>query len=381
MTKHEEAPLHLAFYGFNGKAKEILRIALAGQGKNIATLSEEGPADAAIFNMDSSHMEQTLANCLKRYPDRPAIVIGARDPGYEKTIYLSKPVRISEMVQAINNCHPAIAQKSAVPASKTENNKRLRGHFSAHEQQSGRTVFENRRHAKTSSTRASIQDNEDHFYDPAEFIQEALSSALAESLKNQTALQFDILSGPDSRQQITFLPEEMTVSSTMNDEQLQKLCATPLCLIQYSLHKCKDEVTVYMKHHDKPSPHCDSFDSFQVKIALWTGVGKVPANTRLSASLMLSRWPNLTRLPLIAHAMPITALLIDQARPLPLIAKTLNLQLEDTFDFYCAGTALGILAKADADTTSGKSPGKQKKHRHHSLFGSILHHLRGSAGK
>ncbi len=383
MTQNEGKPLHLAFYGFNGKAKEILRIALAGQGKNIATMSEDGPADAAIFNMDGPNMEQTLANCLKRYPDRPAIVIGSRDPGLKNTIYLSKPVRISEMVQAINRCHPAAqAHEQTTPADKppapAENNA---GNFTPIDINKGRTVFENRRSSETSGSRSHGQDQEDWFYDPAEFIQQTLFTALDESLKNQTAMQIDILSGANGRQQITLLPEEMTVSSTMNDEQLQKLCSTPLCLIEHTLHKCKDEVTVYMKHHETPSANCDSYDSFRVKIALWTGLGRVPASTTLSTSVTLTRWPNLTRLPAIGHAMPISALLIDQPRPLPLVAKTLNLELEDTFDFYCASLALGILKQAADGQAARRNSGKHKKHRHHSLFGSILSHLRGNPAR
>lgn len=374
-------PLRLACFGFSNKGREMLRMALQGPGKNIAILCDEASAEAAIFNMDSPNGHKTLMEKLHRTPGCPAIVMGIEDPGIGNTIYVPKPVRISEMIQAIGQCRknaaPVPSKKAQDKPEKHENGAQP-GERESTDGQAGKTLFEGYTHQKPVHDHKNRNHKEACFFNPHAYIQGLLFHALEESLIRQTAMQLDLLSGGDAWQSIVFFPEERRVCYSMSRDRLAQLCATPLYLIRHSLHKRKDREMRFTLTGPGTQDGGDSFEAFRMKVALWTSEGRVPAGTDLSSPVALKRWPNLTRLPAIPNAMRISALLIDQPRPLPLVAKVLRLPEQEVFAFYCAVLALGLAASSDGTGHAGNMLSGRKRHRHHSLFGNILKHLRGN---
>ncbi len=360
----------------------MLRMALQGPGKNIAVLCDEKSSEVVIFNMDSPNVRKTLLNSLQRHPERPAIVMGIENPGIGNTTYIPKPVRINEMMRVIKNIqknrdanissekrHSVVDIK---PRKVEITDKRENASGSG---LPGKTLFEAFPNTTPAKDHISPGHKEACFYNPKDFIQETLFHAMEESLKRQTAMRLSLLSGSDTWESIIFFPDENKVWSSMNEIQMKQLCTTPLCLIHHSLQKNNDKEIRFSIVENGSHENCDTFDSFKMKIALWTSEGRVPVGTDLSSPVVLARWPNLTRLPAFPNAMRIAALLIDQPRSLSLITRVLNLPQREIFEFYCSALALGIVATASNGSDSGSLV--RKHHRHRSLFGNILKHLRG----
>lgn len=378
-------PLRLACFGFSKKGREMLSMALQGPANNIAMLCDGQAAEAAIFNMDSPNAKEIIIDEMREHPRRPVIVMSIQDPGIRNAFYLPKPVRINDMIRAINHCRENSA--SALPPGaghglseekRTAKSATRNPPTAPCEEQEGKTLFEGHANRHLVREKKNPNHEEVHYYNPRDSIQGILMHAMEESLQRQATLQLDLMSGSDTWQSIIFLHEKQKVYYTMGDTRLAQLCTTPLCLIRHSLRKCKDRESRFAAAGWDIQGGYHSFEAFTLKIALWTSDGRVPAGTDLSRPVMLTRWPNLTRLPAIPHAMPISALLIDQPRPLPLVAKVLGLTQKQVFTFYCAALSLGLIDLHGKPAPTGIALSGRKPHRHHTLFGSILKHLRGA---
>ncbi len=378
-------PLRLACFGFSKKGREMLSMALQGPANNIAMLCEGQTAEAAIFNMDGPNAKKIFIDEMRLHPRRPAIVMSIQDPGLRNAFYLPKPVRINDMIRAINHCREIRASalppggrhdlsEEKRPATSTAENPAT----APCEEQEGKTLFEGYANRHLVREKKNLSHEEIHYYNPRDSIQGILMHAMEECLQRQATLQLDLMSGSDTWQSIIFLHEARTAYYSMSDTRLAQLCTTPLCLIRHSLRKCKDRESRFAASGWDIQGRYHSFEAFSLKIALWTSDGRVPAGTDLSRPVTLTRWPNLTRLPAIPHAMPISALLIDQPRPLPLVAKVLGLTQKQVFTFYCAALSLGLIDLHGKPAPTDSALSGRKPHRHHTLFGSILKHLRGA---
>ena len=119
-----------------------------------------------------------------------------------------------------------------------------------------------------------------------------------------------------------------------------------------------------------------SMDAFMWKLALWSSAGRVPANIDLNQPVFLRRWPNLTRFVLVPHSIRIAALLIEQPRTLPDVAKALGIRQQYVFSFFSAAHALGIASQSKQRGARVPVPTKQKKAKAPGFLGKILKRLK-----
>lgn len=119
-----------------------------------------------------------------------------------------------------------------------------------------------------------------------------------------------------------------------------------------------------------------SMDAFMWKLALWSSAGRVPANIDLNQPVFLRRWPNLTRFVLVPHSIRIAALLIEQPRTLPDVAKALGIRQQYVFSFFSAAHALGIASQSKQRGARVPVPTKQKRAKAPGFLGKILKRLK-----
>ncbi|MDH5327582.1 MAG: hypothetical protein OEZ68_01580 [Gammaproteobacteria bacterium] len=94
-------PLRIAAFGLDDYPRKSLEKALRNS-KHCATLVDQKTAEAGLFDYDNSDTCLCWNSYRKRCPDLPTIVIGSTDPKLPNTFYVSKPVRISKLKEAIH---------------------------------------------------------------------------------------------------------------------------------------------------------------------------------------------------------------------------------------------------------------------------------------
>lgn len=95
-------PLQIAVFGLDDQTRRTLEKALRNSGKHCATLVGKSTAEAGIFDFDNSETSLCWASYRKTCPDLPTIVFGSTDPQLSDALYISKPIRISKLKEAID---------------------------------------------------------------------------------------------------------------------------------------------------------------------------------------------------------------------------------------------------------------------------------------
>jgi hypothetical protein len=90
----------------------------------------------------------------------------------------------------------------------------------------------------------------------------------------------------------------------------------------------------------------ESLEAFLWQTALWTYRGRLPAGTAVHGRVYLARWPNLTRLAEVPHAIRVAALWLAQPVSLAFTARALGIPQRYVFAFYGAAHALGLAGQA-----------------------------------
>ena len=428
VNKPPVSPLRLAAYGFDDRTTETLRMAFEGPGKRCGVLVSEESADAAVINMDSVNAMQLWTQYRDRFPHRPAIVMAIKDPGLHEAIYVSKPVRIDALINAVTEIRRReLDRGNVVDADEAAVSQATDVELDIHSEQ--RQVVNAEQHVPSPTPQSApaqpqrseqkavppkpqlvandpsvaqaqrIQPSkaatpaakpvpakssggatapQDLFYDPQEFLQGQIHAALHMATRLGSAVQLRVLTVDEEWRDIIIWPEAKKVLSTLTDEQLKQLCSTPLYLINYSVRKRKEEDYLDVSASMKDKSEIVPLKSFLWKVSLWTSLGRLPIGIDLKTPVSLRHWPNFTRLYLIPNAMRIATLLIDRPRPLPLVVKVLNIPQSHVFAFYSAAKAIGLLDTDKPDAVEIQSEAAlPQKHRHHTLFGRILKRLRG----
>ncbi len=410
MVDRETAPLRITPYCFDKRGREILRMTLEGPGDGCALLCEEGRIDAAaLFNMDAVSAKEEWITFRDSFPQRPVIIMAMRDPKIEDTIFLAKPVGIEALKKAIFTAKEQIFDSDSAAmgiASGTTSLNEKRETASAQSQgqiskpeiakrtspkpgftvdsalptsrRGDRTLLDVLPKGEAARPVLPFRPKKEHVYDPQEYLQGQVITALNESRRRYAAMQLNILTGSNEWEQIIFLPGVQKVVSTLSNRELKRFCETPLYLMTFRIRRCKSSETLDLVRQSVEKRSDDSFESFQWKVALWSSNGRVPVGTDFSAPMTLAHWPNLTRYLPVSSMMRIAALLIDQPRSLLLVIKVLNISPEQVFSFYSAVSAVGLIKRVDREVVAKIESEPVSLHRHHSLFGRILSHLKRS---
>jgi len=125
----------------------------------------------------------------------------------------------------------------------------------------------------------------------------------------------------------------------------------------------------------------DSTEAFLWQVALWTYRGRLPSGTAVHGRVYLTRWPNLTRLAEIPHALRIAALWLAQPVSLAFTVDMLGIPQRYVFAFYGAAHAAGLAGQARraADHLFESELGMRAESRH--LLAGVAARLRGLVGR
>ena len=96
-------PLRVALFGFDEHDRKSLQQHLRNTAKHYAIVVDAKDAQAGIFDFDNSETSLCWASYRRLCPDLPTIVIGSYDPQISDTFFIGKPVRMSELKQAIHS--------------------------------------------------------------------------------------------------------------------------------------------------------------------------------------------------------------------------------------------------------------------------------------
>lgn len=168
-------------------------------------------------------------------------------------------------------------------------------------------------------------------------------------------------------------PSEDRVYLSFGRELLSQLCAAPL----ENRYKPR---TVSLDEFEQLRGSLDQFntidriETFVWEVSLECSRGCLPKGTRLDQVLYLSRWPNLTRLPLTPHAIRIAALWANRGASLLETTGRLHIPQREIFAFYNATSALSLITHDGAHLRGAE---KEQPHRSRRVLGRLLSWLRG----
>ncbi|VAW85377.1 hypothetical protein MNBD_GAMMA16-1660 [hydrothermal vent metagenome] len=385
-----QKPLLIAAIGMDNKTREVLRMSFQGPGKNCCFLVEENTSEAIIFNMDSPNAMELWTTYRNEYPNKPTIVMALKKPDIENINFVGKPVRIEQLIAEINTIKKDIEAlkeeaegMDIILETTTPDNVNTVTRSDKIEEPSVSAVSfqklpELDHEFCGSNPDIDLSNTDKHkniFYHTYDFLQARLQWAAESAKKEGVALQISIKVGNDWKV-IIFLPKSGRVINSLSDFQLRVVCTAPkyCTTVKIRLYTSMDSNNLEERanHHGST----ENFDSFMWKIALWTARGRLPSGTSLTTPVKLKHWPNLTRVQNIPNIMRIATLLGDQPRPLPLVAKVLNIPQRHVFSFYTAMHSIKLAEPVNScQVDSSNIPVTKNKQR--SLFGRILKRLTG----
>ncbi len=368
--------IRVAAFGMDDRMKELMKMAFQGPGKGSCELSPVETADIFIFNMDSSENVSLLLEKQQRaHPDRPVIVMALENPDIPNTIFLKKPFKVEQLLNSLKS-----ANENKQHAMDTFSSLEKRVEDITDLPEAKYDYYDQEREFCGSNRDVDLGDAESLasiYYTPSDYIQEQIFYASRISKTDQVAVQIAVKVN-DKWELITFLPSLQGVFTTLSDFQLRVICTAPKYCTEIKIHRYSEEETTILETGPRTKTSLQKLEPFLWKVALWTSRGRLPKGTSLSSRIKLHRWPNFTRLHAIPNCMRIATLLMDEARPLKIVAKVLNIPQRHVFAFYSATHALGLATNLNANETVNTTQ-KTKKHKQHSLLGRILRRLTGAA--
>ncbi len=380
------SPIHIAVFGMDNRARDILSMAFQGPGKGFCTLVDELAADAFIFNMDSVDALKTWQHYHTKYPDKPSIMLSVNNPNIADAIYVAKPIRVELLIEAITRVRPVkksppsepvsteeeIVLSEETPAAAPESALASPAPIFTGSQEEEKEFCGN--HPDLDLTNPT--ERAQAFYKTSDYIQDQVFAAYRTAFKENVAVQIAVKIN-NRWELVTFLPSLNGVFTTLSDFQLRVVCTAPKYCTEIKLHRYSSSETQVLENGPRTKVSTQRVEPFLWKIALWTSRGRLPQGTSLTDPVKLKQWPNLTRLQPIPNGLRIATILMDQPRPLRLVAKVLKVPQRHVFAFYTAVHAIGLTMDAGNEVNAPAEQNTQK-HKHHNLFSRILKRLTGS---
>lgn len=379
MSDGKQKQVRLSAIGFDDRSEESFRIAFKGPGKGKAVLVDDNKADGGIFNMDSATAKTQWVSYRERNPSKPTIILGVTDPGIEGAVFVKKPATIEQMLEAVDRLIQEIGQEETVVQADERPTFRVEaaGQVALEQRDDGRgQAIASANTVKKPVAAVANNSKFSLFYNPRDYLQSEIHSAVEYSLKSHVAVELWVMTGDDHWGKIIFLPSLKKVLTSFSDGELKQHCSTPLSLVTHKLYRRKPKDTQELEERVAKEQRGCSYESFLWKAALYTSLGRLPEGTNLSTAMQLKQWPNLTRLYPLGGSMRIATLLVEQPRTLPVIAKVLKMPVGRVFSFYSAACAIGIVDSGEPVAITLAKTIEPKKHRDHTLFGRILKRLR-----
>lgn len=201
-------------------------------------------------------------------------------------------------------------------------------------------------------------------YDPAMYLQQYLHEAAAMARDKQGCVLIQGLP-----RDVLFCGIKGTVHTELSDHTLRPLCRVPIQtgLVSLRLVEPSAEVEMYPR---MPT------EVFLWKAAMWTARGRLPVGCNPDHMAKLSRWPNLTRLTEIPHALRLSAMWGAQAISPNQMVKQLGIPAENVFDFFSACHAQGLMNLLGEAVGRAASAPASQPHKNRPMLSWIMNKLR-----
>lgn len=319
-------------------------------------LAKENEADACIFDFDDLHAEKRWAIYRKSHPHIPVVILSLHENVPEKDFFVKKPVVLNHLVKTLENLkhslskphHPRTRIEEPTPIKK-ELILRVRSVEKNDLQQTAKsfekeqiTTLSNYAEHTACGHEPDINPNDEKAiikvsYDRSRRLQGLIEKAL-ETAKTSGCV--NRLKG--AMGELLIDPTNQRVLSSVKEQTLHSLMLLPAKNLHIetqllSPNQAKD----YIKNSSTPFYH-DCLGNFLWKTAILTSHGRVPAGTDLHSPVVLSRWPNFSRLMITPHALQITALWADSPYSLIETAAILQIPQRYVFSLYSAMVALNL---------------------------------------
>jgi hypothetical protein len=392
----DATPIRIAGLGMDEHARMMLQMVFKSRAKDTYVIVEEALAEAVIFDMDGFGANELWKSFHAANPGLPVIAMSLRQRPVEGAQALKKPVDISELLRALEQLKQQVIGKRKSVAQLSEPLQK-----STHQPVSpkvsagkpdlhGLSVNIEQRNARrfsgyTEDSVCGYQPDIDLdkaknavldklYYDPARHLQGILAQAAELGHNRQGAIEIAGLSGI-----LIVLPHKNQVLYDLGEESLRPLCMLPLNAPKVAITPLSDEAVSQRVQIATSSLHYSYLDRFLWQVGIWTAHGRLPKDTPLDAPIVLTRWPNFTRLPVTPRALQIAALWIEQAYSLVDTAKILAIPQRYVFTFYSAahGQRLAFPDRRHGrqDAPASIHPLTQQPSAKRNLFQRILSHL------
>lgn len=393
-------PLKVAVHGLDERSCKMMAMFLQGPCHGVAVVVNESSAECEIFDADSVSGKKLLDDYLQKEIQKPIVILSLNTPHVPSAFHVKKPVKIEEMVDALQKAKKSLGSIAATtnnsPSNTTDtilseahdanehrltDNPKLKLFVKTSEQK------------KTSKHRAAMQLDEKGFvgfignvpgldvndprqfskahYNPKEYFQGYVDSAYKVSRAKGHIRQLNsgwspLIIFPQSDEIWLDADESqirafsgLTISNTLG----AKMSITPLNLESATMERSLERY--------------QSMDAFLWKVACWASKGRYPESIDINQPVFLKQWPNFTRLLLMPHAMRIAALLIQGPRTLLNVSQVLNVKPQYVFVFISAASALGLVGQSRRGVDTLVEPDEIKSNKNQSLLSRILSVLRG----
>lgn len=376
-----DRPLKIAIFGLDANAVKKMDVAFHNYGENCATIVEEQQAEAAIFDFDSIDGKRTWMKFKAATPDVPTILITSRPLDITDSYILTKPLRVGKFVSifqeiqdTIRKGGTAIAPASSPAINTDAGNKTVSPVRSVTDSGQSKpsatqSAIDKARAGNNASAPKAFPQ-----YSPKKYLQSVITEAFADSIEHNIAIDLAV-NIHDEWETLTIFPQLKKVDVELSEQQLKYISTTPLYCLDTKLIKHSAADSKKLADERRDDPNLVSFESFLWSVAMWTSEGRLPKQLEQSACYQLRRWPNLTRVPKIAGAMSMSALLSDKPFSIPLFLKVSGMDTHNVLSFLSAANAIGILKTAiKKDSSDEEVPAKE--HQKRGIFMRILDKLK-----
>ena len=322
-------------------------------------------ADTVIIDMDQKNAQTEILEFRTKHPKIPVIIMAIEPVELNETIYISKPAKLAELLDAIKK------------SSNIEINSNLNSAANTH---SAANALQNRSQSPVRNKSVKAEDFE-LYYNPENFLQGKIVRAIHEGNKIQKSM---FLKCWKDHWIVTF-PDSDSLLRNVGDKKIQTLGLVPLGdkeeQFSYSENQFLDNEILLMSETPAENVKLTPIEQFLWNLTVKTARGRVPKGTSLDDLYVIQYWPNIPQLMYTPNAMRISAFWVDRAQSINNVVSKLGIPQEDVLTYFSAAQAIGIakLAKRKEDlltTPEIVKSDKKKRGIFSSLFNKISSNIK-----
>ncbi|MCQ8102643.1 hypothetical protein NP590_00890 [Methylomonas sp. SURF-2] len=388
MKKNRPDSVKVALYGMDPRSYKTMELYLKGPCRGIAEVVAEADAQVNIIDADFATASDILADCRRKAPERPVVLLSLQRLKIENTYFVQKPVNAEQLTTVLSQLKPV---KKVSPAPVSEKPSQTTPNTA---QQSGPEVSRPVA-AKPAKPRSAFENNEGGYtaflgtlmdidfqdakqllsasFDAKKHFLSYVLSACKVAAHQGKAQQLNSIWKP-----LLIFPDTRQIWLDADDKQLRvfagveqnKMFAANISLVPIDADSVKA---------GKAKDKFQDLETFIWKLAIWTSKGRFPRGIDPNLPISLKYWPNFTRLLLIPDAMRMTSLLLKGTYTPLEVVKVLDVKPQYAFAFISACHCLGILSQSrpSIDSVQTPKPDLPKPNKKQTLFSKILNKLRG----